>query len=356
MDYLILVINPGSTSTKVALFNNDKLIQEQVLKHDVDVLKNYSNVIEQKNFRKQMVVDFLTEHRYKLEHIDVFVGRGGMLKPLKNSGTYLVTKQMVEDLTLGRNGFHASNLGAIISYELAESLNRPSYIVNPVSIDEMEDLARVSGLSGIDRTSVFHALNHKAIAKRHAKFMGRDYEDMTLIVAHLGGGISVGLHKKGRVVDVNNALGGDGPFSPERAGTTPTYPLVDMCFSGKYSIEEVKRKLAGQGGLISYLGTSNGIEIKRRIESGDKVAEFYLQAMAYQVAKQIGAMYFIAAGKVDGILLTGGLAYNTIFVDMIKNYVNPIQSIHVYPGEDEMRALAEGTLRVLTKQEKLQVY
>jgi len=356
MDYLILVINPGSTSTKVALFNNDKLIQEQVLKHDTEVLKQFNNVIEQKDFRKEMVLSFLAEHRYKLEHIDVFVGRGGMLKPLKNSGTYLVTKQMVEDLTLGRNGFHASNLGAIISYELAESLHRPSYIVNPVSIDEMEDIARVSGLADIERTSVFHTLNHKAIAKRHAKIVGRDYDEMTLIVAHLGGGISVGLHKKGRVVDVNNALGGDGPFSPERAGTTPTYPLVDLCFSGLYTKEEIKRKLAGQGGLVSYLGTSNGLEIKRRIDEGDKVAEFYMQAMAYQVAKQIGAMYFIVGGRIDGILLTGGLAYNNQFIEMIKTYINPIHSVNVYPGEDEMRALAEGTLRVLTKQEKLQVY
>jgi butyrate kinase len=356
MDYLLLVINPGSTSTKVALFNNDKLIQEQVLKHDIDQLKHYKNIIEQKDFRKQMVLDFLEEHRYKLEHIDVFVGRGGMLKPLKNSGTYLVTKQMVEDLSAGTRGYHASNLGAIIAYELAEGLNRPSYIVNPVSIDEMDDIARVSGIAEIERTSIFHALNHKAIGKRHAKQIGRDYDELNLIIAHLGGGISVGFHKKGRVVDVNNALGGDGPFSPERAGTTPTYPLVDLCFSGKYTIDQIKMKLAGQGGLISYLGTSNGIEIKRRIENGDKEAEFYMQAMAYQVAKQIGAMYFIASGKVDGILLTGGLAYNPMFVDMIKAYVVPISPISVYPGEDEMRALAEGTLRVLTKQEKLQVY
>ncbi len=356
MDYLILVINPGSTSTKVAIFNNDKLLQEQVLKHDVDDLKHYPTVIDQKDFRKQMILDFLEEHRYKLEHIDVFVGRGGMLKPLKNSGTFLVTKQMVDDLTIGKYGFHASNLGAIIAYELSESLNRAAYIVNPVSIDEMDDLARVSGLNLIERTSVFHALNQKAVAKRHAKAINRDYDDLTMIVCHLGGGISVGLHKKGRVIDVNNALGGDGPFSPERAGTTPTYPLIDLCFSGKYTKDEIKKLIAGRGGLVSYLGTSNGLEIKRRIEEGDKQAEFYLQAMAYQVAKQIGAMYFVAQSRIDAILLTGGLAYNQMFVEMIKSYVSPIYQVTVYPGEDEMRALAEGTLRVLKKQEKLQVY
>jgi len=356
MDYLLLVINPGSTSTKVALFNNDKLIQEQSLKHDADQLKPYKTVIDQKDMRKAMVINFLTEHRYTLENIDVFVGRGGMLKPLKNSGTYLVTKQMVNDLSIGLHGYHASNLGAIIAYELAESLNRPSYIVNPVSIDEMEDIARVSGLNGIQRTSIFHALNHKAIGKRHAKAIGKDYDDLNLIIAHLGGGISVAFHKKGRVVDVNNALGGDGPFSPERAGTTPTYPLVELCYSGQFTMEEVKKKLAGQGGLISYIGTANGLEIKRRIEAGDKEAEFYMQAMAYQVAKQIGAMVYITGGKVDGILLTGGLAYNSWFVDQIKAYMGPTYPVTLYPGEDEMRALAEGTLRVLNKQEKLQVY
>ncbi len=356
MDYLILVINPGSTSTKVAIFINDKLIQEHVLKHDAEALKQFPTVTHQKDFRKQIILDFLAEHRYSPENIDVFVGRGGMLKPLKNSGTYLVTKQMVDDLTVGRYGFHASNLGAMIAYELAEPLNRPAYIVNPVSIDEMEDIARVSGVNGIERSSIFHALNHKAIGKRHARVIGRDYEDLSMIVCHLGGGISVGWHNHGRVVDVNNAFGGTGPFSPERAGTVPTYPLVDVCFSGKASVSEVKRMLAGQGGLVSYLGTSNALEIKRRIDNGDESAKFYFEAMAYQVVKEIGSLYFVAGGKIDAILLTGGLAYNQIFIDMIKARINPIFPITVYPGEDEMRALAEGTLRVLTKQEKLQVY
>jgi len=356
MDYLILVINPGSTSTKVAIFINDKLIQEHVLKHDAEVLKQFPTVTHQKDFRKQIILDFLAEHRYAPENIDVFVGRGGLLKPLKNSGTYLVTKQMVDDLSAGRYGYHASNLGAMIAYELAEPLNRPAYIVNPVCIDEMEDIARVSGVAGIERVSVFHALNHKAIAKRHARVIGRDYEDLSLIVCHLGGGISVGWHDHGRVIDVNNALGGTGPFSPERAGTVSTYPLVDLCFSGKYSISDIKKMLAGQGGLVSYLGTSNGLEIKKRIDNGDEQAKFFLEAMAYQVVKEIGSLYFVAGGKIDAILLTGGLAYNPMFVDMIKTRVAPIFPVTVYPGEDEMRALAEGTLRVLTKQEKLQVY
>lgn len=356
MDYLILVINPGSTSTKVAIFNNDKLIQEQTLKHDVDIIGAFPSIIAQKDFRKQIIVDFLTEHHYSVTDIDVFVGRGGMLKPIKNGGTFLVSPEMVEELRVAKYGQHASNLGAILAYEMAKPLNRPSYIVNPVCVDELEDIARVSGLKGIQRTSVFHALNHKAIAKRYAKTVDKDYESLNLIIAHLGGGFSVALHRKGRVVDVNNALGGTGPFSPERTGTVPTYPLVELCFSGKYTLDQVKKMLCGQGGIVSYLGTSNGLEIKKRIENGDTEARFYLQAMAYNVAKEIGSLYFINKGEIDAIILTGGLAYSSLFVDMIKEYVNPIKPLIVFAGEDEMRALAEGTLRVLNKQEKLQPY
>jgi butyrate kinase len=356
MDYLILVINPGSTSTKIAIFNNDKLIQEQTLKHDVDVIGTFPSIIAQKDFRKQIIIEFLTDHHYSLTDIDVFVGRGGMLKPLKNGGTFLVTPEMVEELRIAKYGQHASNLGAILAYEMAKPMNRPAYIVNPVCVDELEDIARVSGLKGINRTSVFHALNHKAIAKRYAKSVDKDYESLNLIIAHLGGGFSVALHRKGRVVDVNNALGGTGPFSPERTGTVPTFPLVEMCFSGKYTLDEVKKMLCGKGGIVSYLGTSNGLEIKKRIENGDEEARFYFQAMAYTVVKEIGSLYFVNKGDIDAIILTGGLAYSTIFVDMIKDYVNPVQPIVVFPGEDEMRALAEGTLRVLNKQEKLQAY
>lgn len=356
MDYLLLVINPGSTSTKVAVFINDKLIQESVLKHDVADLARFPSIIDQLEFRKNIIVEFLAEHRYKVEDIDVFVGRGGMMKALKQGGTYLVTPEMLLDLRTCKYGSHASNLGALIAHDLATPLNRSAYIVNPVSVDEVEDIARVSGLKGFERTSVFHVLNQKAIAKRHARSLGKPYEELNLIVAHLGGGISVGLHKHGRVVDVNNALGGDGPFSPERTGQLPSYPLIDMCFSNAYTKEEIKKMLVGKGGLVSYIGTSNGQEIERRIREGDKEAEFYFKAMAYNVVKEIGSLYFVAAGDIDGILVTGGLAYNQRFIDYLKSYLSPISPISVYPGEDEMRALAEGTLSVLQKQEKLQVY
>ncbi len=356
MDYLQLVINPGSTSTKVAIFLNDKLLQEQVLKHDVEELKLFPTIIDQTDFRKQIIIDFLHEHRYTVENIDIFVGRGGILKPLKHSGTYLVTENMLEDLRTCKYGAHASNLGAILAYELAKPLNRSAYIVDPVCVDEFDDISRISGLKGIDRTSVFHVLNQKAIARRHAKAIGKPYDSLSLIICHLGGGISVGYHHKGRVVDVNNALGGDGPFSPERTGTLPTYPLVDLCFSGKYTKEQVKKMLVGHGGLVSYLGSANGIEIDKKIKSGDKEAEFYFKAMAYNVVKEIGGLYFVAGGKVDGILITGGLAYNDTFINFLKDYINPIHPITVYPGEDEMRALAEGAIRVLRQEEKLQAY
>ncbi|MGI6392402.1 MAG: butyrate kinase [Candidatus Izemoplasmatales bacterium] len=356
MVYLILVINPGSTSTKVAIFNNNKLIQEQTLKHEIEDLKRFPTIIDQLSFRKQVILDFLTEHRYIPANIDVFVGRGGLLKPLRQSGTYLITDNMIEDLKNCKYGSHASNLGALLANELARPLNRPAYIVNPVSIDEIEDIARVSGFKGIERISMFHVLNQKAIARKHAKSIGKKYEELTLIVAHLGSGFTVGLHHKGRVIDVNNGMGGDGPFSPERTGQLPTYPLIELCFSGKYTEEQVRKMLAGHGGLVSYLGTASGIEIENRIKEGDKEAEFYLKAMAYNVVKEIGSLYFAAKGLIDGVIVTGGFARNQRFIDYMKDYLALIIPIVVYPGEDEMRALAEGALNVLTKKEKIIAY
>ncbi|MBN2877274.1 MAG: butyrate kinase, partial [Bacilli bacterium] len=228
--------------------------------------------------------------------------------------------------------------------------------VDPVVVDEFEDIARVSGQKLIQRKSIFHALNQKATAKRHARCMGKHYEEMNLIVVHLGGGISVGLHRKGRVIDVNNALGGDGPFSPERTGTIPTYPLVELCFSGEYTKEEIQKLLVGNGGLVSYLGTNDGREIEERIASGDSEAQFYYEAMGYNVAKEVGAMYFACKGKVDAVLITGGLAHSKYFTDYLKSYIEKTVPVYLYPGEDEMRALVEGTLRVLRKEEKLQAY
>ena len=356
MDYLILAINPGSTSTKVAIYYNSKLVKEKTLRHDVDDLKHFGGIIEQYDFRKQVILDFLNEHDYQLKDIDVFVGRGGMMKPLKNGGTYLVTKEMLKDLRSGEYGYHASNLGAILADGFAKEYNRLAYIVNPVCIDEFDDIARISGQKLIERRSLFHALNQKAIAIQYAKDVNKNYQDLNLIVCHLGGGISVGWHKNGRVVDCNNALGGDGPFSPERTGTIPTYPLVDLCFSGEYTKDEIKKLLVGQGGLVSYLGTNDARVIEKRIEDGDMEAKLHYDAMAYNVVKQIGSLYFVAKGQIDGILITGGIAYSEYFINYLKEHINPMLPIKVYPGEDEMRALAEGAMRVLLKQEKSQVY
>lgn len=356
-NYLMLVINPGNLSTKLALFLDDRQIHEQNIKHTVDDLLPFHDINDQLDFRKQLILDFLTTSKYSLDQIDVFIGRGGLVRSLPEGGTYLITPKMIEDLRNAINGKHASNLGAMLAYDLAKPYNRPSYICNPVSVDEMHDLARISGFKGMERKSFFHVLNQKAISIRHAKSIGRDYKDLNLIVCHMGSGISIGYHKHGRVLDVNNALGGDGPFSPERANTLPLFQVVDLCFSGKYSDKEtLKKQLVSQGGLTSYLGTGDCQAIAKRIDAGDLEAKKYFEAMAYQIAKAIGSLYFIAHGEIDAILLTGGIAYNKMIVDMIRSYVDPIKPLVVYPGEDEMRALAEGVFRVLTHQDKSLVY
>ncbi|MFA7075646.1 MAG: butyrate kinase [Candidatus Izemoplasmatales bacterium] len=354
-DYLILVINPGSTSTKVALYKNEVLLREKTLRHDVEELRHYNTIIDQIDFRKGLIIDLLTDGGYKIEDVDVFVGRGGMTKPL-SGGTYLISQEMVDDLRSLKYGAHASALGSIIAFEFGKTYNKKAFTVNPVVVDEFEDISRISGLKEIERKSVFHALNHKAIAMRYAQSIGKKYEDINVIVVHLGGGISVGLHKKGRVIDVNNALGGDGPFSPERTGTIPTFPLVDICFSEKYTKDQVKRMLVGKGGLASYLGTNDTRIVEKKVLAGDKEAKLIFDAMAYTIAKEIGSMYFVAKGDIDGVLLTGGIAYSKYFTDQIKTYVDPIVKVTVYPGEDEIQALVEGAMRVLNNKEEAKEY
>ncbi|MGD9605296.1 MAG: butyrate kinase [Bacilli bacterium] len=354
MAYLILVINPGSTSTKIALFENEQMLVEKTYRHDVIDLHQFSTIFDQKDFRKTFVIDFLRDNNISIEQIDVFVGRGGLIQPV-SSGTFAINNKMIEELKMAKYGSHASNLGAIIAYELAIPLNKPAYIVDPVVVDELMPLARVSGLKGINRISIFHALNHKAVAKKYAFDHQIPYDKLNLIVAHLGGGISVGWHHFGKIVDVNNALGGEGPFSPERAGTLPLFSVVDLCFSGQYTKDELKRKMVSQGGLVSYLGTSSGLEIQKRIENNDQEAKHYFAAMAYQIAKQIGSLYFVAKGEIDAIIVTGGLAYNPVLISMLTEYLKKYPLV-VYPGEDEMIALALGALRVLSGEEILNTY
>lgn len=354
-DYLILVINPGSTSTKVALYRNEEVIKEKTLRHDVKELKPFKTIIDQIDFRKAMIMDFLEHNNTKVEDIDIFVGRGGMMKPLAG-GTYEITKEMVDDLSSMKYGAHASALGSILAYKFAKEQGKRAFTVNPVVVDEFDDISRISGLKQIERKSIFHALNQKAIAIRFAQSINKAYEDINVIVVHLGGGISVGLHKRGRVIDVNNALGGDGPFSPERTGTIPTYPLIDICFSGEYTKDEVKKMLVGKGGIASYLDTNDARIVEKRVEEGDEYAKLIFDAMAYTVVKEIGAMYFVAGGDIDGIILTGGIAYSKYFTNKIKEYVDPIKEVTVYPGEDEMQALVEGAMRVLLGKEKGKIY
>jgi len=353
--YRLLIINPGSTSTKIAIYDNEKPVFEEVLRHSSEELAPFPTIYSQYQFRKDVILDTLNKKDINLTKLSAVVGRGGLLHPIPG-GTYEVNDKMVEDLRIGLLGQHASNLGGILAREIASQLNIPSYIVDPVVVDEMDDVARVSGMPEIERISIFHALNQKAVARRVAVDLGKSYDEINLIVAHLGGGISVGAHKKGRIVDVNNALDGQGPFSPERAGGLPVQGLLKMCFSGKYTQDEIKKKLKGKGGLVAYLNTNDAREVGKMIADGNKKAELIYRAMAYQVAKEIGICAAVLAGDVDAIVLTGGIAYSKMLTGWIKERTEFISKVLIYPGEDEMIALAQGGLRVLRGEEKAKEY
>jgi butyrate kinase len=353
--YRILVINPGSTSTKIGVFDNEISIFEKTIRHDSEMINSFNTIIDQYEFRKNTILETLDNAGINISKLSAVCGRGGFLRPIEG-GTYAVNNTMLEDLRNGFAGQHASNLGGIIAYEIASGLNIPSLIVDPVVVDELEPIARISGFSLIERVSIFHALNQKAVARRVAKELGKKYTELNLIVTHMGGGITVGVHKQGKVIDVNNGLHGDGPFSPERAGTVPVGDLVALCYSGQYYRDEIMKKLVGQGGLVGYLGTNDAVEVEKRIEAGDQQASLIYEAMSYQVAKEIGAASAVLAGKVDAIVLTGGLAYSEGFVKAITDRINWIADTIVHPGENELQALAEGTLRVLRGEEKVKKY
>src|SRR6056297_3632572 len=322
----VLAINPGSTSTKIAVFDGEKPIFETTLRHPAEEINKYEKIYDQYEFRKSVILDTLNENEINLTKLAAVVGRGGLLKPIQG-GTYGVSKRMLEDLKVGVLGEHASNLGGILANEIASGLNIPSFIVDPVVVDEMNDVARISGIPELERKSIFHALNQKAVARRAAKDLNKSYESINLIVAHMGGGVSVGAHSKGRVIDVNNALDGEGPFSPERAG-----------------------------GLVAYLDTNDGREVGKMIENGNKKAELIYKAMAYQVAKEIGSCGAVLKGDVDAVVLTGGLAYDKTLIGWIREKIDFLGTVFVYPGEDEMSALAQGALRVLEGQEQARQY
>lgn len=353
--YRILTINPGSTSTKIAIFDNEKPVFEEVIRHTTEEISKFDKLFDQYEFRKGVILETLSEKGMNLTKLAAVVGRGGLLKPIAG-GTYSVNNTMLDDLKVGVLGEHASNLGGVLAYEIASQLNIPSFIVDPVVVDEMDEVARISGMPEIERMSIFHALNQKAVARRVAKDMKRNYGELNLVVVHLGGGISVGAHKAGKVIDVNNALDGEGPFSPERAGGLPSGDLAKLCFSGDYTHADIKKKIKGSGGLVAYLGTNDAREVARMIGAGDENAELIFKAMAYQVSKEIGACAAVLKGQVDAIILTGGIAYNNLFTGWVKDSVSFISNVTIYPGEDEMIALAEGGLRVLRGEENSKVY
>ncbi|NBI92375.1 butyrate kinase [Lachnospiraceae bacterium] len=350
-----LIINPGSTSTKIGVFEDETLLFEETLRHSTEEIAQYASIVDQKDFRKNIILDLMKEKDFDMKSLDVIVGRGGMLKPIPG-GTYAVTDNLLEDLKAGVQGQHASNLGGILAREIADTIGVPSYIVDPVVVDELMPIARYSGVPELPRISIFHALNQKAVAKRYANEKGAAYDSLRLIVVHMGGGVSVGAHEYGKVVDVFNALDGDGAFSPERAGAVPPGALVKMCFSGKYTEKEVYKKLVGNGGFNAYLNTNDMRDVDKMVDEGNEEAREIREAFIFQVAKNIGSMACVLQGKVDQIILTGGIAYDKAVTDGLKERAGFIAPITVYPGEDELLALAQGAIRVMTGAEKVMEY
>ncbi|MFZ4741156.1 MAG: butyrate kinase [Bacteroidales bacterium] len=352
----ILAINPGSTSTKIAVFEGSKQIFLKNIKHSSEEISKFDKITDQYEFRKNIILEELKNASIEIDSLQVIVGRGGLVKPIP-SGVYEVNEALIADLKVGVLGQHASNLGGLIANDIAKSISGArAFIADPVVVDEFHDLARISGHPLFERQSIFHALNQKAIARTYAKSQNRKYEDINLIVAHLGGGISVGAHQKGKVIDVNQALDGEGPFSPERSGTLPAGALVKLCFNKKYSFVEILRMITGQGGYVAYLGTNDAYEVEKAAQAGDAKAQLIQDAMAYQVAKEIGAMSTVLMGKVDAILLTGGIAYGKPIVDAIVKRVAHLAPVQVYPGEDEMQALAMNGLMVINNEVEVKKY
>ncbi len=349
-----LIINPGSTSTKIGVFEDETLLFEETLRHSTEEIAQYAQVVDQKDFRKDIIVKILAEKNFDIKELGVVVGRGGLLKPIPG-GTYAVSDALIEDLKKGERGEHASNLGGLIAREIGDSLGIPSFIVDPVVVDELMPEARISGHPDVERISIFHALNQKAVAKRYAKEAGKNYEDLNIIGVHMGGGVSVAAHRNGKVVDVFNALNGDGAFSPERTGGLPNGGLLEICFSGKTKAE-VKKMMSGNGGFNAYLGTNDMRDVEKMCNEGDKKAALIRDAFILQVSKDMGAMAAVLEGKVDQIVITGGIAYDKYVVAELKKKTGFIAPITVYPGEDELLALAQGALRVLKGEEEAKVY
>ncbi len=356
MDAHILVINPGSTSTKIAVYKNRQEVLLLNIKHKKEELERFEKIADQFEFRKNKVKDILLKAGIEINMLNIIAGRGGLLKPMKG-GAYKVNENLLKDIQ-NPMGEHESNLGGVIAYEFAKEIGGDAFaiIVDPTCVDEMDEIARISGIPELPRRSLLHALNQKAIARRFAKENKTSYEDINVIVAHMGGGISIGAHCKGKVIDVNNGLNGDGPFSPERSGGVPVGQLVEMCFSGEYDKKEILEKIKGKGGLYAYLGTADAIEIEGMIQNNDKKAELVYSAMSYQIAKEIASLSAVLKGEIDGILLTGGLAYSSLIIDDITERVKHLAPVKTYPGEGEMEALAMNAYMVLSSEIEVKDY
>ncbi|MFA6075497.1 MAG: butyrate kinase [Negativicutes bacterium] len=354
--YKILTINPGSTSTKIAVFKEEKELFVVNISHSSEALAKYPSIIDQEQFRFDEISNTLISNGIDIQSLSAVVGRGGLLHPLE-SGTYAVSASMLTDLRNCNYGAHASNLGAILAVRFAKTAgNIPAFIVDPVVVDELMDIARIGGRADNPRRCIFHALNQKAVAKRFAINHNKNYNDLNLVVAHLGGGISVACHLKGRIVDVNNALDGDGPFSPERAGTMQAGAFAKNIIENQLDIPTVAKMLAGKGGLVSHLGVNDAREVEKMIREGDEHARLVYDAMIYNIAKNIGAYSIAAKGEIDYVLLTGGIAYSKYLTEKLKEYVEFLAPVVIIPGENELQALCEGALRVLRGEEQARVY
>jgi butyrate kinase len=352
--YKLLIINPGSTSTKIAVFEDETPVFEDTIRHSSEKIAEFDSIASQYEFRKELVLKSIEEHGVELSSLSAIVARGGLVKPIE-SGIYEINDSLYFDLSIGLQGQHASNLGGLIGRKIGDELGIKSYIADPVVVDEMDEMAKITGVPELRRASLFHALNQKAVSRVVAKRIGKKYEECNFIVVHLGGGISVGAHRKGRVVDVNNALLGDGPFSPERAGTVPSGALINLCYSG-FDKKDIEKKFAGKSGMAAYLGTSNAQEVNKRIDEGDEYAAFIYEAMAYTVAKEIGAMSAVLKGDIDRIIFTGGIAYDKRIVKHLTDRIGFIAQIELVPGEEEINALVERGLQFLRGEIELKHY
>lgn len=350
----ILVINPGGTSTKISVFEGKDEVLKKNISHTQEELNDFKTVFGQYEYRKKLIIKELEENQHNIETFDAVVGRGGLMKPI-SGGVYAINDQMIEDLRNAINGEHASNLGAVLARNIGDEIGVKSFVVDPVSVDEMQEIARITGISDITKVGWFHTLNHKAVCRKVASEIGKKYEECNFIVAHLGSGISIAAHNKGKMIDGSGGRS-DGPFSPERSGGILTYPLIELCYSGKYSKDEMVNKVSNIGGMYDYLGTKDMIEIEERVQNGDVEAKLIMEAFVYQVAKEIALYGASLYGKIDRIILTGGIAYSEYVVTKVTERVSYLSAVEVIPGEMEMEALALGALRVLNNEEVPKTY